>query len=285
VACFTLEYAARYWSCPMPFPKGKFVIAPLNIIDVLAVLPYYITLAAGSFSGISVLRVIRLVRIFRLFKVGRYAKSLRIMAKALKNSIEGLFLLVFFLVLGVILFASIEYYAELVGCTYDDDLERWVYKPEWDETESETPFQSIPHTMWWAIVTMTTVGYGDTFPITPYGKVAAAITMLGGIIIIAFPVAIISDNFSYLYGIENEPVLAAREQRRKKQLHDLRSPLLHNAEIILDQLEDLLNKKAGNLLEDCKESIEEVDDSFLLFQKNAFPRKKSRVFFPYQEET
>ena len=78
MACFTLEYAARYWSCPMPFPKGKFVIAPLNIIDVLAVLPYYITLAAGSFSGISVLRVIRLVRIFRLFKVGRYAKSLRV---------------------------------------------------------------------------------------------------------------------------------------------------------------------------------------------------------------
>ena len=135
VAWFTLEFLVRLLSCPN---KLQFSKSCMNIIDLLAIIPYYITLAFDEHGlGLDNIRIIRLVRVFRIFKLSRHSRGLQILGLTLKASIRELGLLIFFLLIGVILFSSAIYYVE-------------------DQT-----FQSIPDAFWWAIITMCTVGYGD----------------------------------------------------------------------------------------------------------------------------
>lgn len=147
ITWFTLEYVLRFISSPN---KWRFLISVLNIIDLVAILPFFITLLLtepGNLSSLAVLRCVRLVRVFRIFKLSRYSRGLQILGHTLKASLRELGLLFFFLVVGVILFSSAVYYAEF-------------------GYEGENLFQSIPHSFWWAIITMTTVGYGDMAPKT-----------------------------------------------------------------------------------------------------------------------
>lgn len=120
----------------------------MNIIDVVAILPYFISLATeanpssredagGKEMSLAILRVIRLVRVFRIFKLSRHSKGLQILGQTLKASIQELGLLIFFLFIGVVLFSSAIYFIE-------NDIEN-------------TFFNSIPESFWWAVVTMTTV--------------------------------------------------------------------------------------------------------------------------------
>ena len=135
VAWFTLEFLVRLLSCPN---KLEFLKSCMNIIDLLAICPYYITLAFDEHGlGLNNIRIIRLVRVFRIFKLSRHSRGLQILGLTLKASIQELGLLIFFLFIGVILFSSAIYYVE------------------------EQTFQSIPDAFWWAIITMCTVGYGD----------------------------------------------------------------------------------------------------------------------------
>ena len=142
---FTIEFILRLIASPN---KLRFFFDFLNIIDLLAIAPFYVTQATQSQERVSIyfLRTIRLVRVFRIFKLSRYSGEMKILGKALKDSARELCLLVFFIVLGVILFSSAAFYAE-------------------DGTPS-TMFRSIPGAFWWSIVTMTTVGYGDVVPKT-----------------------------------------------------------------------------------------------------------------------
>ncbi|XP_021563412.1 potassium voltage-gated channel subfamily A member 5-like [Carlito syrichta] len=133
----------------------------MNVIDVVAIFPYFITLGTelaeqqpgggGGQNGqqamsLAILRVIRLVRVFRIFKLSRHSKGLQILGKTLQASMRELGLLIFFLFIGVILFSSAVYFAEA--------------------DSPGTHFSSIPDAFWWAVVTMTTVGYGDMYPMT-----------------------------------------------------------------------------------------------------------------------
>lgn len=147
ISWFTLEYVIRFVCCPN---KWKFFISALNMIDLISIVPYYITLSmedSSNVSSLAVLRSVRLVRVFRIFKLSRYSRGLQILGHTLKASLRELGLLFFFLCMGVILFSSAVYYAE-VG------------------NEDNNDFLSIPHSFWWAIITMTTVGYGDMTPKT-----------------------------------------------------------------------------------------------------------------------
>ena len=148
ISWFSFEYLIRFICSPN---KWKFFISVLNVIDLVAILPFYITLPmedpSGSVSSLAILRCVRLVRVFRIFKLSRYSRGLQILGHTFKASLRELGLLLFFLVVGVILFSSAVYYAEF-GNAVDND------------------FQSIPHSFWWAIITMTTVGYGDMAPKT-----------------------------------------------------------------------------------------------------------------------
>lgn len=146
IAWFTFEYLIRFLCSPN---KCKFVVSVLNIIDLVAIVPFFITLPMKeptSVSSLAILRCVRLVRVFRIFKLSRYSRGLQILGHTLKASLRELGLLFFFLCVGVILFSSAVYYAEFGS--------------------SGTKFLSIPHSFWWSIITMTTVGYGDMVPET-----------------------------------------------------------------------------------------------------------------------
>ena len=180
----------------------------MNSIDLCAIVPYFITLgtvltedkkaeeaavviqlrasALGSGqdkgASLAMLRVIRLVRVFRIFKLSRHSKGLQILGLTLKSSIRELGLLVFFLLIGIILFSSAVYYAE--------------------SGSERSNFKSIPDAFWWALVTMTTVGYGDMVPLSFWGKIVGSLCAIAGVLTLALPVPVIVSNFSYFYNRE-----------------------------------------------------------------------------------
>ncbi|XP_026773972.1 shaker-related potassium channel tsha2-like [Pangasianodon hypophthalmus] len=190
IAWFSFEMFVRFMSCPS---KSAFYKDIMNTIDIIAIVPYFITLGlelaehrgnAQQAASLTVLRVIRLVRVFRIFKLSRHSKGLQILGRTLHASMRELGLLIFFLVIGIVLFSSAVFFAEV------------------DDPESS--FTSIPESFWWAVVTMTTVGYGDMSPVTVGGKIVGSMCAVAGVLTIALPVPVIVSNFSYFYHREND---------------------------------------------------------------------------------
>ncbi|XP_060749917.1 potassium voltage-gated channel subfamily A member 10 [Tachysurus vachellii] len=189
---FVFEINVRFLVCPS---KRKFFNNIMNVIDLISVIPYFVTLitelaavtdsnSGGQSMSLAILRIIRLVRVFRIFKLSRHSKGLQILGQTLKASMRELGLLIFFLFIGVILFSSAIYFVEV-----DDP---------------NTQFSSIPDGFWWAVVTMTTVGYGDMCPITLGGKIVGTLCAIAGVLTIALPVPVIVSNFNYFYHRETE---------------------------------------------------------------------------------
>lgn len=191
IAWFFFELCVRFWVCPS---KRDFFHNLMNIIDIISIIPYFVTVvteilttpaeSSGQNMSLAILRIIRLVRVFRIFKLSRHSKGLQILGQTLKESMRELGLLIFFLFIGVILFSSAIYFAEV--------------------DEPNTQFVSIPDGFWWAVVTMTTVGYGDMCPITLGGKMVGTLCAIAGVLTIALPVPVIVSNFNYFYHRETE---------------------------------------------------------------------------------
>uniref|UniRef100_A0A672ZGK0 Potassium voltage-gated channel subfamily A member 10 n=1 Tax=Sphaeramia orbicularis TaxID=375764 RepID=A0A672ZGK0_9TELE len=177
---FCFEVGVRFVVCPS---KSDFFNNIMNIIDILATTPDDDSNSSQNMS-LAILRIIRLVRVFRIFKLSRHSKGLQILGQTLKASMRELGLLIFFLFIGVILFSSAIYFAEV--------------------DEPQTQFVSIPDGFWWAVVTMTTVGYGDMCPITMGGKMVGTLCAIAGVLTIALPVPVIVSNFNYFYHRETE---------------------------------------------------------------------------------
>ncbi|KAG7242636.1 hypothetical protein INR49_020009, partial [Caranx melampygus] len=187
---FSFEIIVRFFASPS---KAAFFKNIMNSIDIVSILPYFITLGTDlaqhqgngqQAMSFAILRIIRLVRVFRIFKLSRHSKGLQILGHTLRASMRELALLIFFLVIGVILFSSAVYFAEA------------------DEPTSQ--FTSIPDAFWWAVVTMTTVGYGDMKPITVGGKIVGSLCAIAGVLTIALPVPVIVSNFNYFYHRETD---------------------------------------------------------------------------------
>ncbi|RVE74206.1 hypothetical protein OJAV_G00019790 [Oryzias javanicus] len=187
---FSFEIIVRFFASPS---KTAFFKNIMNSIDIVSILPYFITLGTDlaqhqgngqQAMSFAILRIIRLVRVFRIFKLSRHSKGLQILGHTLRASMRELALLIFFLVIGVILFSSAVYFAEA------------------DEPTSQ--FTSIPDAFWWAVVTMTTVGYGDMKPITVGGKIVGSLCAIAGVLTIALPVPVIVSNFNYFYHRETD---------------------------------------------------------------------------------
>ena len=180
VIVFTVEYALRVWSAvdipmlsrlPHWRARLRFALRPIMIIDLLAFLPWYLHWVYPMD-----LRVLRVFRLFRLLKLVRYSPALQTLGRVIADEYRAL-LGALLVILVLLLFASTAMYL----------IERNVQPDK---------FGSIPAAAWWALATLTTVGYGDVVPITPLGKLLGGVVMLLGVGMIALPVAIIATGFS-----------------------------------------------------------------------------------------
>ncbi|XP_061571177.1 LOW QUALITY PROTEIN: potassium voltage-gated channel subfamily C member 2-like [Cololabis saira] len=204
---FTIEFLVRVTFCPV---KLEFVKSVLNIIDFVAILPFYLEVGLSGLSSkaakdvLGFLRVVRFVRILRIFKLTRHFVGLRVLGHTLRASTNEFLLLIIFLALGVLIFATMIYYAERIGA-----------KPNDPTASLHTKFKNIPIGFWWAVVTMTTLGYGDMYPETWSGMVVGALCALAGVLTIAMPVPVIVNNFGMYYSL----AMAKQKLPKKRKKH------------------------------------------------------------------
>ncbi|XP_048510338.1 potassium voltage-gated channel protein Shaw-like [Athalia rosae] len=187
---FTVEMMLR---CLVSPSLRHFAMSPVNLIDLAATLSFYTEFVVHH---VAFLEALSIVRVLRLFKLTRHSPGLRILIHTFKASAKELGLLVFFLLLGIVLFASLVYYAERL------------------QNNPGNNFESIPEGLWWALVTMTTVGYGDMAPKTFPGKFVGALCALAGVLTIALPVPVIVSNFSMFYSHTQARSKLPKQRRR-----------------------------------------------------------------------
>ncbi|MFY0626037.1 MAG: ion transporter [Reichenbachiella sp.] len=181
VAVFSIEYLIRIWTCTL-IPKYshhwfwgrvKYVFSVSAIIDLIAILPFYLPLLIPM--NMMLIRMLRLFRLLRIFKLGRYFRAFEMVQNAVFRRKDELIIVLGLIAVMMILSSSMMFYIENAA------------QPE--------VFTSIPATMWWAVATLTTVGYGDVYPITPMGKLLGAFIAILGIGVFALPAGIIATSF------------------------------------------------------------------------------------------
>ncbi|XP_066278764.1 potassium voltage-gated channel subfamily A member 10-like [Branchiostoma lanceolatum] len=196
---FCFELVIRFYACPDP---KAFLKDILNILDLVAILPYFAThilIVANiqtSGSGALIMRILRVVRVFRICKLTRHITGMRLIIMTLLASMGSVILLVFFMSILMILFGSIVYFADM--------------------NHDESDFQSIPETFYWAVFTMTTVGYGDVYPRSLWGKLGGLMCVLCGFIVLAIPSPAIVANFNRFY-LRHKNVLLSDEDIQQKE--------------------------------------------------------------------
>ncbi|CAK6961624.1 potassium voltage-gated channel subfamily D member 2-like isoform X1 [Scomber scombrus] len=194
VMIFTVEYLLRLIAAPSRY---KFMKSVMSVIDVVAIMPYYIGLVMTDNDQVSGAFVtLRVFRVFRIFKFSRHSAGLRILGYTLKSCASELGFLLFSLTMAIIIFATVMFYAE--------------------KGSTASKFTSIPAAFWYTIVTMTTLGYGDMVPKTIVGKVFGSICSLSGVLVIALPVPVIVSNFSRIYH-QSQRAEKRRAQRASKE--------------------------------------------------------------------
>ncbi len=178
---FLLEYILRIWVLEKPV---KYIFSFYGIIDLMAILPNFLGLIFTGSQSLMVIRAVRLLRVFRIFKLSRYTSAGRTLAKALYRSREKIFMFIAVILTMVIIFGTIMYLVE----------------------GEQNGFTSIPVSIYWAVVTLTTVGYGDISPVTGFGQFLASIVMIMGYAIIAVPTGIVTSEMMRMPAENNTQV-------------------------------------------------------------------------------
>lgn len=181
VLIFTVEYLCRLWTCTEHFSMShqspfrarmNFVLSPFGLIDLVAILPFYV----GLFLPVADLRSLRIFRLLRLLKLARYSPALATLWQVLVNERRALLAALLIMVMLLVTSSTVIYY-----------IERDIQPDD---------FGSIPAAMWWAVATLTTVGYGDVVPVTVLGRAIGGLVMILGLAMFALPVGIIASGFA-----------------------------------------------------------------------------------------
>ncbi len=165
---FTIEYALRIYCS---YRRRIYALSFYGIIDLLAIIPTYLSIFITGTHSLIIIRALRLLRVFRIFKMVGFMNQGSFIINALKASRDKIFIFMFFIFVMVNIVGSIMYLVE---------------------GGANSGFDSIPRSIYWAIVTMTTVGYGDISPVTEFGQFLAAVVMILGYAVIAVPTGIVS---------------------------------------------------------------------------------------------
>jgi voltage-gated potassium channel len=188
VGVFTAEYMLRLWSCTESprFARPvrgrlRWMVTPMAIVDLLAVLPFYLPFLGAD---LRIIRILRLFRLFRILKLARYSRALHVIGGVIREKREELLMSCSFLLVLMLVASALMYFAE-------------------HEAQPDR-FSSIPAAAWWAVVTLTTVGYGDIYPVTPLGRFIGGATAILGIAMLALPTGILGSGFIERFNKERE---------------------------------------------------------------------------------
>lgn len=176
ISWFSLELTLRFISCPN---KLRFMLDILNLIDLAAILPYYLQLALGDQETADKTDAFILLRVSRLFKLFRHLDELKVLGKTVRATWRELIMILFFIVITTAIFSGWTFYVE-------------------HDSQKEC-FSSIPASAWFVIVSITNVGYGDMVPVTILGRLLGAICTLAGVLVIALPSPVIVTKFRFFY--------------------------------------------------------------------------------------
>jgi len=198
---FTIEYALRIWTANLLYPdlgpfrsRIRYILSPMALIDLISILPFLLPFMPYTFVGV---RAFRLVRLLRVFKLNRYSDALAAIGDVFRRKSQQIVASIFFVFIILVLASLLIYYAE-----HDAQPEQF-----------ENAFSGL----WWAVATLTTVGYGDIYPITPIGRFLGAIIAILGIGMVAVPTSILSAGFMEL--LESRTGEGANVQNPPSQEH------------------------------------------------------------------
>ena len=217
---FTIEYVIKFVVVPdgrgdeendgdnRPPPttvwvaRLRFACEPMSIVDILSFGPWWLTVWFSSSGGwfLQILRSLRLIRILRTLRLAQESSELRILVACVSHALPALRMLSFFLVLELLIVGGIVFYVERGNGPPDPVNGKWMYSAAdpLGQGGEEAIFQSIPDAMWFVLVTVTTVGYGQEVPATVWGKIFAAVAMLTGLVGISSIISIIGAEFKGL---------------------------------------------------------------------------------------
>lgn len=239
IIVFSFEYLCRMWTAPLKysqnkFPKLKYALSFYGLIDLIAIIPFYI-----SYFGFGMdLRVLRVVRMMRILKISHYNSALQDLFNALYDERKTFVSAIYIFLVALLISSSLVYYAEN------------SMQPE--------DFRSIPDALWWSIVTLTTVGYGDVSPVSLFGKIIGAITALMGVCTVALLTGIVANAFSAqlsrkksvfraeVFKAIRDGVITSEEKEHLNNLRDEFNLTHQHAESIFNEVESEFKQNKNN---------------------------------------
>uniref|UniRef100_A0A6B2L5T9 Ion transport domain-containing protein n=1 Tax=Arcella intermedia TaxID=1963864 RepID=A0A6B2L5T9_9EUKA len=269
VAIFTADYLARLITVDAE-KRVRWILRPIQLIDLAAIVPFYIEiiLIGANFnpadaSFLVIFRTLRLFRMFRTLKIARYSTLIPMFMKALIRSREGFLLFTFNTIMLMIVLSATMFYAEQTVMEFNEKDRMWLLPDG-----RLAPFQSIPATFWWFLVTIATVGYGDAVPVSDLGKVVASISMIIGLFLFAVPLAVFGLNFGTAWDERQEKsrLLYLKEIALLSKNERMTTPqILRKISTRINKLNNSMAKHQENYMKIIKQQ-QELNMLFIIMQ-------------------